>query len=198
MLSSCSHIPAENKKAAITVDIAFGESYVEDILEVLKEENVPATFFLVGMLKDKKDVSMIAESGFPLAIHSYKHKSYLTMSEEEIISDINKTEIAIKELGGSISKYVRPPYFLANERAEKCINSLGYKLILGLDSLDWKQQGARKTLENVLSKIKSGDAVIFQSNVFETPYAIKLTITELKKRGYKIVALEELEENKNE
>ena len=69
------YVDSAEKTAAITFDCAWGDGDIPQILEVLKKEDVKATFFIVGQWAEKypTTVKMIAEQGHDVANHGYSH-----------------------------------------------------------------------------------------------------------------------------
>ena len=63
---------------------------------------------------------------------------------------------------------------------------------MSLDAKDWKGYDAQKIADGVLGEVGSGDIIMFQNNMAETPEAIAAVILGLRERGYKIVTVSEL------
>lgn len=176
-----------DKTVSITIDIAFGDDFTEDILDALKDCDVKATFFVVGMLAGETDIERIMNEGHALGLHSYAHDNFLEMTDEEILADLEKCRNVVGD-----TYLVRPPYFLADERVTKLLNDNGYTVVKGLDSCDWRDVSADTVLRNVMDNVRDKSIIVFQSNIFTTPHAIMMVADELRARGYKIVSLGEI------
>lgn len=102
------NIIAAGKVVALTIDDGYGD--IEDFIEVLAENNVRATFFMLGVVAQNNPEGMrkIVESGNLLANHSYNHPNFNTLSASEIRNQLNSTREAIIEATGGFDPY---PYF---------------------------------------------------------------------------------------
>jgi peptidoglycan/xylan/chitin deacetylase (PgdA/CDA1 family) len=102
------NITSAGKVVAITIDDGYGD--IEDFVEVLNENNVKATFFILGVVaqNDPEGMKAIIESGHLLASHSYIHPNFNTLSTSEIRNQLNTTRDAIINATGGYDPY---PYF---------------------------------------------------------------------------------------
>lgn len=193
-LPICS-VATENKEIAITIDTAFGDDYTDDILKVLDEKDVKATFFILGLWAEKNPAlaESIVKAGHEVANHSYAHTRYTDMMATEIKDDVTKANDAIKKATGKESSLVRPPYGAFDEKSIIALKEeSAVPIKWSVDSKDWKQPGKAAIVSNVLDNVRPGSIIIFQNNTVDTPLALGETIDELKSRGYKIVILSDL------
>ncbi len=193
---------ASNEKAvAITVDTAFGDAdYTQQILESLRGENVRVTFFVMGLwANDNQEMTgKIAEAGHEIANHSMNHTRYPDLMTSEITGDANDASDIIFQLTGYDTKVIRPPYGAFDTETIAALQREGYIPVKwSLDAKDWKGLDAKKITDEVLSKVKSGDIIMFQNNVAATPEALPAIILGLREEGFKIVTVSDLllEEN---
>lgn len=197
-MSGCStvteNIKSADKQVAITIDMSFGDDYTEEILSVLDKHNIKASFFIVGMLAEKKPiwVKRIASYGMDIENHSYSHENYTLLTDEEIIADADKTNGLILSLNMKTNKFIRPPYNVVDDRVKTALTNAGYTVILGLDSRDWERNGFNSIVSNIIDSVQPGDILMFQSNIMDTPAAIEKIITMLDERDYEIVPLNDL------
>ena len=188
------NIKSADKQVAITIDMSFGDDYTEEILSVLDKHNIKASFFIVGMLAEKKPiwVKRIASYGMDIENHSYSHENYTLLTDEEIIADADKTNGLILSLNMKTNKFIRPPYNVVDDRVKTALTNAGYTVILGLDSRDWERNGFNSIVSNIIDSVQPGDILMFQSNIMDTPAAIEKIITMLDERDYEIVPLNDL------
>lgn len=198
-ISGCStvtkNINSADKQVAISIDMSFGEDdYTEEILAVLDKYNIKASFFIVGMLAEKKPilVKRLNSYGMDIENHSYSHKNYTFLTDEEIVADADKTNELILNLNMKTNKFIRPPFNVVDDRVRAALTNAGYTVILGLDSKDWERNGFNSIVSNIISSVQPGDILMFQSNIMDTPAALEKIITTLKERDYKIIPLNEL------
>lgn len=188
------NIKSADKQVAITIDMSFGDDYTEEILSVLDKQHVKASFFIVGMLAEKNPilVKRLDNYGMYIENHSYSHKNYTLLTDEEIVADAAKTTELILNLNMKTNMFIRPPFNVVDERAKTALANAGYTVILGLDSRDWERNGFNSIVSNIIGSVQPGDILMFQSNIMDTPAAIDKILTTLKERDYQIVPLNEL------
>lgn len=110
------------------------------LLDLLKEYNIPATFFLLGsqVVHNPQLVTRMVEEGHEIGNHSWSHPNLKYLSTENILEEIIDTDTLLKSLGVT-ALYMRPPYGSYDERTVQILNDLGASLVLwSLDSRDWK------------------------------------------------------------
>ncbi len=100
------------KTIYLTFDDGPSDRVTPKILDILKEENVKATFFIVGTSAENRKYLLEREfeEGHTVAVHSYSHKySEIYSSRESLLKDINKCNEVIKSVTGSYSDIYRFP-----------------------------------------------------------------------------------------
>ena len=155
------------------------------ILNVLKEEQVKATFFLVGeqMEKHPELLNQIISEGHKVANHSYSHKNGWLSNNSTYFNDIEKWQQLIPE-----NKLFRPPYGKISPLQISHLKK-NYKIILW-DVLSWDfslYNTPKKVKESVLKNTVSGSIIVFHNNKksFKNLQPIlKETIQELKQKGF--------------
>ena len=155
------------------------------ILNVLKEEQVKATFFLVGeqMEKHPELLNQIISEGHIVANHSYSHKNGWLSNNSTYFNDIEKCQKLITE-----NKLFRPPYGKISPLQISHLKK-NYKIILW-DVLSWDfslYNTPKKVKESVLKNTVSGSIIVFHNNKksFKNLQPIlKETIQELKQKGF--------------
>ena len=155
------------------------------ILNVLKEEQVKATFFLVGeqMEKHPELLNQIISEGHIVANHSYSHKNGWLSNNSTYFNDIEKCQKLITE-----NKLFRPPYGKISPLQISHLKK-NYKIILW-DVLSWDfslYNTPKKVKESVLKNTVSGSIIVFHNNQksFKNLQSIlKETIQELKQKGF--------------
>ena len=103
---------SEPKKIALTFDDGPHPVYTQQMLELLEEEQVPATFFLLGQNVEEHGavVKEIADRGHLIGNHTYHHVQITTLPQEQACEEIQRTNQLIEELTGQETEYVRPPF----------------------------------------------------------------------------------------
>lgn len=184
-------IDKDKKQVALTFD--DGPNYnTNKVLEVLKEYNVPATFFVLGSKINKNEsiLQRIADNGHEIGNHTYNHKILTRLKEEEILKEIEDTNNKIYEVTGNYPKLLRPSYGIVNNTVKKLSE---YPIIIwDIDTLDWKYHNSKKIAKRVLSKVEDGDIILMHDVYSSTANALKILIPELQKNGYIFVTVSEL------
>ncbi len=107
----------EAKKIALTFDDGPHPVYTEQMLEVLEEAQVPATFFILGQNIEGHEelVKEIAEKGHLIGNHTFHHVQITGLPAEQAYEEIEETSQLIEALTGKSTEYVRPPFGTWNE-----------------------------------------------------------------------------------
>ncbi|MGL4911982.1 MAG: polysaccharide deacetylase family protein [Romboutsia sp.] len=188
-------VDTEDKKIALTFDVAWGSEKIDYILDTLDKHNIKATFFLVGSWIDDNEelVKRINEKGHELSNHSNTHADMTALSTEDITKELEATSNKIYEITGQKSNLYRPPFGEFNKKSMEVCDALGYKVIKwDVDSLDWKEIGPMHVTERVIKNAKSGSIVLMHSNVENMDEYLDTIITRLQKDGYELVPVSEL------
>lgn len=185
----------DKKEIAISFDAAWGSDKTQDILDILKEQGVTATFFLVGMWVDKNsDMTMkIDADGIEIGTHSNTHPDMTKLTESKIRQELETSMMKITSLTGKPVKVFRPPYGAYNNTLINVATSLGLSTIQwDVDSLDWKGISAGQISKNVLSKVGSGSIILCHNNADHIVEALPTIISTLKSNGYTFVKMSDL------
>lgn len=188
----------ERKLVALTFD--DGPSVItNDVLDILEEHQVVATFFLIGNQVNETTRTIMKrqlEMGCELANHSLTHSDMSVMDAATIKDEIAETSKKIKELVDYDVKFFRPPYIALSDTMYE---SIELPFIEGLGCRDWEADAtAGERVETVLTQVKDGTIVLlhdFEGNV-NTVKALPEIIEGLKEQGYSFVTVSELFQEK--
>ncbi len=189
-------VETDEMTVALTFDTAFGEEdYTGEILKELKNESVHATFCVMGLwaAENSPAVDSIIQDGHEVASHSMYHERYPDMTQNEIIEDADEAAALIFDKTGYDTRIIRLPYGAFDTPTILALEGEGFIPVKwSLDSKDWKGYDAQKLAQEVLSKVKNGDIIMFQNNMEQTPKALAAIILGLRERGFNIVTLSEM------
>ena len=190
---------------ALTFDDGPDPRYTPQVLDILKSHGVKATFFLVGRHVEQYPgiARRIAEEGHSIGNHSYSHLNMILLSRNRAISEIERSEAAILKATGERPYLFRPPRGLGGPSVIELLRERKYTMVLwSLSSRDWIEPSYREIVSTVLRNVKNGDIILFHDSgsVIEaqggsrenTVRALPIIISELKKRGYRLVTVDEL------
>ena len=188
-------VDTDEKKVALTFDAAWGADKTSKIVEILKQNEVGGTFFLVGFWSEKyaDKIREIDAAGITIGTHSNTHPKMSTLSSSQIISELEISSKYIQDITGKKVKYFRPPYGDYNDTLIHTADSLGLQTIQWtVDTLDWKGLSASEILERVKKDVTSGAIILMHNNSDHIVEALPLIINYLKSEGYKMVNMEDL------
>lgn len=191
--SSCT---VEGKEIAITFDDGPHKTNTPQLLDILKQRGVRATFFVVGQnAAEYPDIlKRIVAEGHELANHSYTHPVLASMSQSAVHEQLDKTHQAVLKATGVSMKLLRPPYGALSEPQRRTANSeFGYKVILwSVDPLDWKVRDAARVQNEIVSRTQAGSIVLAHDIHKSTVDAMPETLDKLTEKGFKFVTVSEL------
>ncbi|MBO8126983.1 MAG: polysaccharide deacetylase family sporulation protein PdaB [Firmicutes bacterium] len=184
-------VPTSEKAVALTFDISWGERSAGPILDILKEHQVQATFFLSGPWAQKHPelVTRIVEDGHELASHGHRHINYSTLTKKEIKAEVEKAQQAIYSVSGIKTKYIRTPNGDYNAEAIRAIREAGHTAIQwSLDSKDWLNPGVKAIIDQVFSNCQRGAIILMHASdsCNQTHLALPEILKGLKEKGYAI------------
>lgn len=189
-------VETDKKQIAISFDAAWGNEDTETLIGILKEYQVPATFFVVGSWVDKypKSVKALADAGHQVQNHSNTHPYLSQLSESQICDEIESCNRKIETVTGVKPTLLRPPYGDYDNCVVETVQSLDmFPIQWSVDSLDWKDSATADSIYNrVVSKVKPGSIVLFHNAAKCTPQALPRILEALKKDGYEFVLISDL------
>ena len=174
-----------NKELWVTFDDGPDPKVTPWILDILKQEDVKATFFLVGEQVEKFPtlVTAIKEQGHIIANHSYHHLNGYLTSSKEYINDIERCQKLMPE-----NKLFRPPFGKITHQQIKQLKNR-YTIVLW-DILSWdfkKTITSKRIKDNVVNNAEAGSVIVFHNNAksYEKLAPIlQETIVSLKEKGF--------------
>ena len=186
----------EGPYVAITFDDGPHGQNTPRLLDMLKQRNIKATFFVVGECVREYPAIMkrIAAEGHEVANHSWSHPQLTKMAEGSVTEQLQKTHDAIIDTTGVAPRLMRPPYgaFTANQRGWANAK-WGYKTILwDVDPLDWKVRNAERVKTEILRHTVAGSIILAHDIHKSTIDAMPDTLDGLTGRGFKFVTVSEL------
>lgn len=189
-------VETEKKQIAISFDAAWGNDDTQQLIDILKEYDVPATFFVVGAWVDKypESVKALSDAGHQIQNHSNTHPHMPQLSKEQIKDEIESCNKKIESITGKTPTLLRPPYGDYSNSLIEVMDQLGmYTIQWDVDSLDWKENATADSIcDRVTSKVKPGSIVLFHNDADNTPAALPEILKCLKDDGYEFVFIEDL------
>ena len=188
-------VDTQEKQVAISFDAAWGADKTEEILSVLEEYEVGATFFLVGFWVDKypEMVQKIDEAGFEIGSHSNTHPDMANLSSENIAKELDISVEKIKAITGKDVTVFRPPYgSYSNDLINACSSRGLIAVQWDVDSLDWKGLSATDVTTRVMNNVQNGSIILMHNNADNVVQSTRMVLERLTKEGYKITSVGDL------
>lgn len=197
--------PEHFKYVAITFDDGPDPVYTDEILDILEEKNVHATFFLIGKnVEQYPDIARrIVNEGHSIGNHTYSHRSLIPLSAAATREEIKKAEEAIRKATGVRTTLFRPPRGVYSSYARRFLKDERYTIVLwDVSAMDWVELPPESIVSNVVNHVKPGSIILFHDSGdlvgfkggdrTNTVRALPVVIDELKARGYEFVTVDHM------
>ena len=182
-------IPNSEKKIYLTFDDGPIPEVTEWVLDVLKSENIKATFFCIGdnIRKHPEVYKRILKEGHQTGNHTFNHLNGWKTNTKSYLKNFKLCEHL--KLNTEHSFLFRPPYGKIKPSQSKVIRQLGYKITMwDVLSYDFDSTiSTEKCLENVISNTEQGSIIVFHDSVKaekNLKYALPKAIQILKDKGF--------------
>ena len=188
-------VQRDQKMLSISFDAAWGNEDTQELIDILAQYNVKATFFVVGEWVDKypESVKALHDAGHEVMNHSNDHAHMTQLSKEEIVADVEACNDKIEAVTGVRPTLIRPPYGEYDDNVITAIRSMGMEPIQwDVDSLDWKDLSAEEITKRVVSRVQPGSIVLFHNAALHTPEALPAILETLLQEGYTFVPISQL------
>lgn len=187
------------KELFLTFDNGYENGYTPKILDVLKEKNVPAVFFVTGhYVKDQPELlkRMVTE-GHIVGNHSWSHPDMTQLSDGQIQTELDKVREQVVLLTGQKEmKYLRPPRGIFNEKVLAASKQLGYTNVFwSVAYKDWDvnaQNGSQYAYNQVIKQLHPGAIILLHSVSKDNTEALGRIIDEARRQGYEFTNLDQL------
>jgi probable sporulation protein (polysaccharide deacetylase family) len=189
---------AEKPVVSLLINVAWGNEYLQDMLAILKEQHVKATFFLEGRwTKNNPDLAkMIAEEGHEIGNHSYTHPNLQTLSAQATREEIRKTNEVIEAVTGVKSTWFAPPSGSFRDETVAIAAAQGLGTVMwSVDTIDWQKPSPEVLKQRVMSKLHPG-AFILMHPTESTARSLETLIINIKKKDLHVVTVSEAVDEK--
>ncbi|BAY35474.1 polysaccharide deacetylase (plasmid) [Nostoc carneum NIES-2107] len=186
-----------DKLIALTFDDGPAPKYTQQVLQILKEQNIKATFFCVGEMVHyfPQIAKLEVADGHAIGNHTWHHW-YRKMNPSVAAREIESTATAIYQTMGVKTFLFRPPYGILNNGVADYAKKNNYSVLMWSDdSIDYRRPSVSRLVNNVLKEAKPGGIVLMHDGGGDRSHTVKALpqiITALKQQGYKFVTIPEL------
>ena len=187
----------ESKNIYVTFDLGYEAGYTENILNTLKENNVPAAFFITAHYVNTASdlVQRMIDDGHIIGNHTVNHKSMPNISEKELEKELMNLHTSIYEKFGYEMKYMRPPKGEYSERSLNTTVRLGYIPVMwSFAYADWdeaKQPSNTEGINKIVDNVHNGEIMLLHATSKTNMEILNTVIKKIKDLGYEFKSLDE-------
>jgi len=188
-------VQRDQKLVSISFDAAWGNEDTQQLINILDNYQIKATFFVVGEWADKypESVKALHDAGHEVMNHSNTHDHYPQLSAEQVAADLTACNDKIEHITGVRPTLVRLPYGDYDDNSINAVRSIGMEPIQwDVDSLDWKDLSAGEITKRVTSQVCPGSIVLFHNAALHTPEALPTILETLIQDGYTFVPISQI------
>jgi peptidoglycan/xylan/chitin deacetylase (PgdA/CDA1 family) len=188
--------PSDQKRIALTFDDGPHSVITPKVLEVLRSNEVKATFFVLGnqVKKNPKILAQEVAEGHEIGNHTYSHRLLTSMTTNLIQSEFFDTQHLIKNAVGFEPELFRPPYgvYRASTKTLLLENHMNTIVLWSIDPEDWKSRDSEKVFNIITNKVQNGSIILCHDIYPTTLNMLPNLIHELKSRGFELVTISQL------
>ena len=188
---------SEEKYVYLTFDNGYEAGYTPKLLDILKQNNVKAAFFITAHYLNTQSelVQRMIDEGHIVGNHTVNHKSMPDLDDGKIKSEIMELHKSVYEKFGYEMKYIRPPMGEYSERTLEITKSLGYTTTMWSFAYDdWNEQKQGREeygKTKVISNVHNGAIILLHANSVDNSNILDSCIKEIKNMGYEFKSLDE-------
>jgi peptidoglycan-N-acetylglucosamine deacetylase len=187
---------SEFKKIALTFDDGPHATFTLKVLQILREHQAKATFFVLGdcVKKNAWVLPKIVAEGHELGNHTYRHRLLSAMSKELQEKEVSETQGLIRDAIGFEPQLFRPPFGAYRNTTKEVLKDHGVHTIVlwSVDPEDWKNRDTEKIITSITNKLQNGSIIVCHDIYKTTVNALPTLLTELKAVGYEFVTVSQL------
>lgn len=191
----------EEKTLYLTFDEGYENGYTAKILDTLKENKVPAAFFVTGpYIKKEQDlIKRMAKEGHVVGNHTVNHPSMPDIGDDELKIELDNLTKSYYDLTGKEMIFFRPPMGEYSERTLKLTSDMGYTNVFwSFAYCDWQvnnQKGTGYAYNQIMDGVHDGAILLLHAVSKDNAEILDKVIKDLKSQGYIFKSLEEFPKN---
>ncbi len=185
----------QKKYIALTFDDGPNTTTTVAMLDILAENNIPATFFLVGNNITEQTAPVVQRAfamGCEIANHSVSHTALSELTPEQILAEVEPVTQRITEITGTAPRFFRPPYIATNPTV---FETVPLPMICGFGVEDYNDAvSAEERFDRLINAAKDGMIILLHDSMGndKTVQAVTRLIPALQAQGYEFVTLSQL------
>ena len=189
-------VPVNGKYIALTFDDGPHPSNTPRLLNILRERNVKATFYVIGRSVNlyPQILRQTVDDGHEIGNHTQTHPLLSKLSDSAVLNELRRCRESVAQASGATMRTMRPPYGGLLLRQREMVHAeFDYPTILwSVDPLDWKRPGAKVVSSRLINGTSDGGILLAHDIHAPTIDAVPATIDTLLRRGFKFVTVSQL------
>ncbi len=185
------------RRVALTFDDGPDNQSTPELLDLLRAERVPVTFFCIGrnVTAQPELTARIVREGHLLANHTYSHSNATNFfGVEKLVEEMTRTQSAIRDAAGVTPAFFRPPMGLSNPRVFKAATAVGLRVIgWTARGFDTQCSTPHRIVRRILRGVEPGAIILLHDGKIPADRllaTVKLLLAKLRERGYECVRLD--------
>jgi peptidoglycan-N-acetylglucosamine deacetylase len=179
-------VHGDRSEVSLTFDSLWSTGNLDEILGILEEESVHATFFLTGTwLSNHPDAAkQILAGGHEIGNHTMNHRTLLYLNQEELVKEINAFNKLSEEILEYRPRLFRPPLGLYNGLVLRKARQLGCQTIIwSMESYDWISKSSSEITGRIEDRAHGGAIIVFRVGAPLLTDALPEIIQMLREKG---------------
>ncbi len=186
----------KDKAIALTFDDGPHPQFTPKLLDILRRENIRATFFVVGEMAEQYPDLVRAErsAGHVIGNHTYHHVNLTKIPVAEVLTEWDACQHVVEAIIGAQMRFCRPPGGDYDDTVIRAAMALGLTTVLWTDDPgDYASPGDTVIRRRVLDRVGNGGIILLHDGIQQTIDVLPQIIEYLKKKGYRFVTTAEME-----
>jgi len=172
----------------LTFDDAPDAVQTPKVLDVLKQNNIKATFFCIGskIVGNEQIIKQIIVDGHQIGNHSFRHKNTFPLfSRKKMLADVELCQQTLKNIIGCEPTFFRPPFGVTNPHVAWVVKKTGLKVIgWTIRSYDTNAVNQQKIIDRIVRQLKSGAIILLHDRLNGSETLLQSLIDEIRGKGF--------------
>lgn len=187
---------------ALTFNISWGENKIVEIIDVLKEHDIQATFFASGEWAERNPdlLTLITDNEHELGMLGYRYQNYVEQKVDDVRRDLHYAQDIFRKLGYEDITLLRTPTGKFNSDIVDLAKNLNYNIVhWTVNTFDWERPGVNEIVNKTLEETGSGDIILMHASdsAEQTADALNEIIPALKNKSFNFVSITSLKNEVN-
>ena len=183
----------EEKIVAVTFDDGPDPIQTPKVLQILKEQQIPACFFCIGhkVTGNESLIRQIIDDGHLIGNHSFTHTGHFPLySLSRMKKDMQACQSALEQVTSQKIRLFRPPFGVTNPTIAKAVRILGYTPIGR--TFDTQHPSKEKVLRRIRTRLRPGSIILLHDRMPDSDLLLKEILNLIKEQGYTVVRLDKM------